>query len=58
MCDSGDVYLEAYVRLTAYGKATAEGATSALQGAPEDAYRTHDLSRTPSLARALRDLTY
>ena len=48
MCDSGEVYLEAYVRLTAYGKATAEGATSgsALQGAPENGDRTH----IPSLA--------
>ena len=53
MCDSGEVYLEAYVRLTAYGKATAEGATSILKGELDNGGRTHALSRTRSLARAL-----
>ena len=50
VCDSGDVYLEVYVRLTAYGKATAEGATSLLQGGVRP---VTPVELTTSLARPL-----
>ena len=53
MCDSGDVYTEAYIHLTAHGKAAAEGATSSREGALDNGDQTHALSRAPSLARAL-----
>ena len=36
MRNSGDAYLEAYVRLAAYGKAGAERASSIRRGAPEN----------------------
>ena len=57
MCDSGDVCLEAYIRLTAYDDAPSKGMTSIRQSALENGDRTHALSRMPSLARALRGLT-
>ena len=53
MCDSGDGYTEAYIHLTAHGKAAAEGATSSREGALDNGDQTHALSRAPSLARAL-----
>ena len=58
MCDSGDVYLEAYIHLTVYDDAPSKGMSSIRQSALENGDRTHALSRMPSLARALRDLTY
>jgi hypothetical protein len=57
MCDSGDVYLEAYVHLTVYDNAPSKGMTSILQSALKNGDRTHALSRVPYLARFLRGLT-
>ena len=53
MCDLGDAYLEAYiyVRLAAYGKAGAEGASSIRRGAPENG--GSNASPLCSLARPL-----